>query len=160
MGVEAKQVVVAVVVGVYPPLFFFLFFFFLMALPPEDVACLDAYIEAWEKGSAEGLHGQMSDEYKFTMIGSEPVPKAEFVEFIDGFRKSVAEAGGPSLESDDFMKIHGQVRKQIGDTTVEAGIFVIDQPGNGAGTYVCAACNGKMLWEEASMLPFPVKTDK
>ena len=84
----------------------------------------------------------------------EPVPKQAFDTFLLGFRATIAEQGGPAVDDSHFMDIYGKNRRQIGDCTVESALFVV--PGFASGTYLIAAQNGSVLFEDASIMPVTV----
>lgn len=125
-------------------------------IPEENAAALSAYIEGWKNGSAVQIHATLADGYHLTtgLPDMPPIPKAGFVEFFAGFRGSIAEQGGPAVDDPHFMDIYGINRRQMGDVTVECALFVV--PGFGSGTYLIAAQDGQVLFEDASLLPVTV----
>ena len=113
------------------------------------------YIAGWKKGDGLTIHSVQADDYQLTGVPGIPaVHRHEFVNFFSAFRAQIADAGGPQVESEQFMQIHGQIRRRIGDATVESALFIV--PGFGNGTYMAAAKNGEVIWEEATMLAIPL----
>ena len=125
-------------------------------IPAENTKALVEYIEGWKQGDGQRIHAIIDDGYFLTtgLPGVEPVPKAAFVQFLSGFRETIAQQGGPAVDDAHFMDVYGINRRQIGDKTVESALFVV--PGFASGTYLIAAQNGKVLFEDASILPVTV----
>ena len=125
-------------------------------IPKNNARALTEYIDGWKIGDAARIHAVMDDDYKIDtgIPNMEPVPKEAFVGFFGGFRASIAEQGGPAVDDTHFMDVYGINRRQLGDLTVESALFVV--PGFGSGTYLVAAKDGKVLFEDASLLPVTV----
>ena len=125
-------------------------------LPEENISALKEYIEGWKAGDGIRIHAVMAENYAITtgLPGSAPVPKSDFVAFFESFRITAAEQGGPAVDDNHFMDIYGINRRQIDSQTVESGLFVV--PGFGSGTYLVAAKDGKILFEDATFLPVTI----
>ena len=125
-------------------------------IPENNVKALTAYIDGWRVGDAARIHAVMDENYAIDtgIPDMDPVPKAAFVGFFGGFRASIAEQGGPAIDDTHFMDIYGINRRHVGNLTLESALFVV--PGFGSGTYLIAAKDGKVLFEDASILPVTV----
>ena len=127
------------------------------SIPIADAKALDTYIDGWKQGDGLIIHSVQADDYRLTGVPGIPVVhRHEFVNFFSAFRAQIADAGGPQVQSEQFMQIHGQIRRIIGDVTVESALFIV--PGFGSGTYMAAAKNGEVIWEEAVMLSIPLES--
>ena len=125
-------------------------------IPEDNAHALTEYIEGWKFGDATRIHAVMDVGYKIDtgIPNLDPVPKEAFIQFFSGFRASIAEQGGPAVDDPHFMDIYGLNRRHVGDLTMESALFVV--PGFGSGTYLIAARDGKVLFEDASLLPVTV----
>eukprot|EP00092_Neocalanus_flemingeri_P008363 GFUD01009019.1.p1 GENE.GFUD01009019.1~~GFUD01009019.1.p1 ORF type:complete len:261 (-),score=82.23 GFUD01009019.1:92-874(-) len=117
----------------------------------ENVACLDTWGDGWARGDSAIIYRLLDDSYLFSGLpNTEPVDKRNMKMFWVGFRSGIEEAGGPKAVSSNFAKFKNVMRRMVEDTLVESGHWEI--AGFGAGLYLCAARDGKVLWEQTSVI--------
>ena len=141
---------------------------------------LDAYNKAWASGEAEQIYPLLADSYTLR-LGEDgqivrrvsgflstqallQITKSVFLNEWRNFRKMVEEAGGPKVsQNGNFITTTNAVLRevnrsiflcfsfacQLGNYAVEGADWSIEN--FATGVYMCAAKDGKILFEEVSV---------
>merc|ERR1719186_2190191 len=62
--------------------------------------------------------------------------------FWVNFRSNIEDGGGPKSVSSEFMKFKNVIRRQVGDSVVESGQWIL--PGFAEGVYMTEAKDGRL----------------
>jgi len=140
-----------------------------MRIMNEEV--LDKYTEAWQLGDMRPYLSILHPSYTLSGVSPTPVPRDEIYEFVIKFREQAAAAGGPAVESKDFLRLTNLIRTEFSgegmvhfpsslipsreklaeqeDAMIESANFEI--PGFAKGIYHILVHKGKVMWEHAKV---------
>ena len=80
----------------------------------ENNKAFDTYQDGSSKGDSSIMYSVLDDSFTFSgMPGTEPVTKDGWMAFWVGFRASVEAAGGPKIDSTDFMNFKNVIRRKV-----------------------------------------------
>ena len=79
----------------------------------ENIKALDTYHDGSAKGDSSIMYSVLDDSFLMTIPGTEPVTKEGWMAFWVGFRSSVEAAGGPKIDSTDYMNFKNVIRRKV-----------------------------------------------
>ena len=80
----------------------------------ENKEALDTYAEGSAKGDSSIFYSVLDDSFTFSgMPDREPVNKEGYVTFWAEYRAIVEAAGGPKIDSTDYMNFKNVIRRKV-----------------------------------------------
>ena len=95
-----------------------------MARDP-NTAALYKYAKGWGGGKLSIIYPVLDKSFSLTGL-EEPIKLDNFKNFVVQFRKNAEAAGGPGVESDDFMKFTNVIRRKVTNLKISELFRIIE----------------------------------